>query len=44
MPYCLLMDSLAKAGHIQEAKAIFDDMIRKNVKSGELLINKYLSN
>ena len=34
MPYCLLMDGLAKAGAIREAKAVFDQMKEKNVKSG----------
>ncbi|XP_043687331.1 pentatricopeptide repeat-containing protein At1g10910, chloroplastic-like [Telopea speciosissima] len=33
MPYCLLMDGLGKAGHIHEAKSIFDAMKAKDVKS-----------
>lgn len=28
------MDGLAKAGHIQDAKSVFDEMNEKNVKSG----------
>lgn len=28
------MDGLAKAGQIHEAKAVFEDMRNKNVKSG----------
>lgn len=35
MPYCQLMDNLAKAGHIREAKAVFAEMKKKDVKSGE---------
>lgn len=34
MPYCLLMDGLAKEGSIREAKAVFDEMKEKNVRSG----------
>uniref|UniRef100_A0A164U0V3 Pentacotripeptide-repeat region of PRORP domain-containing protein n=1 Tax=Daucus carota subsp. sativus TaxID=79200 RepID=A0A164U0V3_DAUCS len=34
IPYCILMDGLAKAGQIQEAKSVFDEMNEKNVKSG----------
>lgn len=34
MPYCLLMDGLAKAGSIREAKAVFDEMKEKNIRSG----------
>lgn len=34
MPYCLLMDGLAKAGSIREAKTVFDEMKAKNVKTG----------
>ncbi|KAF9611713.1 hypothetical protein IFM89_034896, partial [Coptis chinensis] len=34
MPYCLLMDGLAKAGHVNEAKSIFNEMVTKDVKSG----------
>jgi pentatricopeptide repeat protein len=34
MPYCLLMDGLAKAGRIDEAKSLFDEMKGKSVKSG----------
>lgn len=37
MPYCLLMDGLAKAGHVNEATAVFDDMRSKNVKSSKCL-------
>ncbi|CAL5358425.1 unnamed protein product [Camellia sinensis] len=33
MPYCLLMDGLAKAGQMQEAKSVFKEMMKKNVKS-----------
>lgn len=33
IPYCILMDGLAKAGHIQEAKSVFDEMNEKHVKS-----------
>lgn len=33
MPYCLLMDGLAKAGHLNEAKAVFEEMKMKHVKS-----------
>ncbi|KAI7990752.1 Pentatricopeptide repeat-containing protein [Camellia lanceoleosa] len=33
MPYCLLMDGLAKAGQIHEAKSVFEEMMKKNVKS-----------
>lgn len=28
------MDGLAKAGHIQEAKSVFDEMNEKHVKNG----------
>lgn len=34
MPYCLLMDALAKAGHIHEAKSVFDEMHEKCISSG----------
>ena len=34
MPYCLLMDGLAKAGQILEAKSVFDEMKKKDVTSG----------
>ena len=34
MPYCLLMDALSKAGQIDEAKLVFSEMKRKNVKTG----------
>lgn len=34
MPYCLLMDGLSKAGRLDEAKAIYDEMNKKGVKSG----------
>ncbi|EPS69333.1 hypothetical protein M569_05433, partial [Genlisea aurea] len=33
MPYCLLMDALAKSGRLAEAKSIFEEMKRKNVKN-----------
>ncbi|XP_062177990.1 pentatricopeptide repeat-containing protein At1g10910, chloroplastic isoform X2 [Alnus glutinosa] len=33
MPYCLLMDGLAKAGRIDEAKSLFDEMKEKSVRS-----------
>lgn len=33
MPYCLLMDGLSKAGHLDEASAVFKEMQDKNVKS-----------
>ncbi|MED6185461.1 hypothetical protein PIB30_118315 [Stylosanthes scabra] len=33
MPYCILMDGLAKAGQLEEAKLIFDEVIKNNVKS-----------
>ncbi|XP_058007045.1 pentatricopeptide repeat-containing protein At1g10910, chloroplastic [Hevea brasiliensis] len=33
MPYCLLMDGLAKAGNINEARSIFDETKEKGVKS-----------
>lgn len=36
MPYCLLMDGLAKAGQMCEAKLIFDEMKRKHVRSGKV--------
>ena len=32
MPYCVLMDGLAKAGQIHEAKVIFDKMMKKQVR------------
>lgn len=38
MPYCILMDGLAKAGHIQEAKSVFDEMKGKHVKTGMFLL------
>lgn len=34
MPYCLLMDALAKAGRIQDAKLVFDEMKEKSIRSG----------
>lgn len=34
MPYCLLMDGLAKSRRILEAKSIFEEMKKKQVKSG----------
>lgn len=34
MPYCLLMDGLAKTGQINEARSIFDEVKEKGVKSG----------
>lgn len=34
MPFCILMDGLVKAGQIPEAKLIFDEMKRKEVKNG----------
>ena len=34
MPYCLLMDGLAKAGQIDEAKLLFKEMQKKCVRSG----------
>lgn len=37
MPYCVLMDGLAKAGQIHEAKVIFDEMMKKQVRSGKLM-------
>jgi len=36
MPYCILMDGLVKAGQTHEAKIIFDEMMKKHVKSGKL--------
>ena len=36
MPYCILMDGLVKAGQTHEAKIIFDEMMKKQVKSGKL--------
>ncbi|XP_034197905.1 pentatricopeptide repeat-containing protein At1g10910, chloroplastic isoform X3 [Prunus dulcis] len=33
MPYCLLMDALAKAGRIHEAKLVFDEMKEKSIRS-----------
>lgn len=34
MPYCILMDGLAKDGQVLEAKTVFDEMINKEVKTG----------
>lgn len=34
MPYCLLMDGLAKSGKLTEAKSVFDEMKQKEVKNG----------
>lgn len=34
MPYCLLMDGLAKSGKLMEAKSVFDEMRQKEVKNG----------
>jgi pentatricopeptide repeat protein len=34
MPYCILIDALAKGGNIWEAKMLFNDMKEKGVKSG----------
>ncbi|CAN1143463.1 Pentatricopeptide repeat-containing protein At1g10910, chloroplastic, partial [Linum perenne] len=33
MPYCLLMDGLAKTGHIDEARSIFEEFKEKSVRS-----------
>ncbi|XP_062101969.1 pentatricopeptide repeat-containing protein At1g10910, chloroplastic-like [Humulus lupulus] len=33
MPYCLLMNALAKTGQIKEAKSVFDEMLEKCVSS-----------
>ncbi|KAF3671669.1 Pentatricopeptide repeat-containing protein, chloroplastic [Capsicum annuum] len=33
MPFCLLMDGLAKSGHLLEAKSVFDEMMKKQVKT-----------
>lgn len=38
MPYCLLMDGLAKAGSLDEARVVFSEMQEKSVKSGKLSI------
>lgn len=40
MPYCIIMDGLVKAGHIHEAKVVFEEMRNKNVKSGMFSIKK----
>jgi pentatricopeptide repeat protein len=34
MPYCILIDALAKGGNIWEAKMLFNDTKEKGVKSG----------
>lgn len=34
-----MMDNLAKKGHVHEAKAIFDKMKEKKIKSGESDLN-----
>ena len=34
MPYCILIDALAKGGKIWEATILFNDMKEKGVKSG----------
>lgn len=39
MPYCLLMDGLAKAGQILEAKSVFEEMKNKDVRSGMFSAN-----
>lgn len=38
MAYCLLMDGLAKAGHIREAEAVFEEMKAKNVRTGKFSV------
>lgn len=38
MPYCVLMDGLAKAGQVHEAKIIFDEMTKKHIRSGKFLL------
>jgi pentatricopeptide repeat protein len=35
MPYCVLMDGLAKARQMHEAKVVFDEMMKKHVRSGK---------
>lgn len=35
MPYCVLMDNLAKSGDVQAAKTIFSEMRGKGVKIGK---------
>jgi len=39
MPYCMLMDGLSKAGKLEEARSIFDDMKGKGVRSGMCLLS-----
>lgn len=36
MPYCILMDGLVKSGQTLEAKSVFDDMMKKKVRTGML--------
>lgn len=43
MPYCILMDGLAKAGKIHEAKVIFDEMMKNHVRSGKLYSMKCMT-
>lgn len=40
MPYCLLMDGLAKAGRLDEARAVFSELQEKSVKSGKSPIRR----
>ena len=40
MPYCTLMDGLSKAGHLDEARAIFRELQEKRVKSGTFPIRQ----
>lgn len=34
MPYCLLMDGLAKSGKLKEARLVFDEMKQNEVRNG----------
>lgn len=43
MPYCIFMDGLAKAGQIQEARLIFDEMMKNHVRSGKFSFGVYVN-